>query len=1176
MSEQTRRAEELKGAGLAAHEKGDVETARLCYEDALKLTPDDVDLQFYYGTLLSQAGLLEQAVDILTKVLNFSPYHASAMLNLALSYLMLGKATEAYGGLLDMLNAHPFHEAALNQMAFLCQKLSRYVEAAKYFERLIEVQPWREFELTLWLQTNLRAAGRFAEAIEHVDRMKALPGNPEIVQVELATALVVGGIYQPVDDYLGQIALDTTDAHVAMQASFLESAMRRFDKAEAYGRRAIELGISDGYSRLNLSMFLLAQGKLAEGWREYDFRFGKNSALTQLEFEVPEWDGRPLCGGRVLVHSEQGLGDVLQFLRFFPLMEERGAKVIFTSYPDILALLKQQKGAEVRADVDNVDLSYQYHLPMMSLGKIFCDRLESMPQNIPYLAAPEDKVKHWACELKKYTEFKVGLVWSGGLATANDYMRSAMLREYAALSAVPGVQFFSLQKGPLEKEVEWLPDGLPVIDLSSQIRDFGDTAAIIENLDLVLTIDSSVSHLAGALGKQTWLLIASISDWRWLDKGDRSPWYPNVRIFRRQVGEVWADVMPEVADALSMKVRDSAGADTLPLLDLYFAASAGADAFRAHALALLGSEQDCNEVASRILVLNAIRAGNAEWLLEQGARIHPRWVAHLHTAVHGLVAALPAWEGAWHAERSVPVLEGLCRACFAVGNAVAAGKYVEAAGDLPQGHHVMQYLRGQVHRHAGRYGEAEACYRTALQAVPRWPEALTNLAVVCERQDKISEALYWYQYGAARNWKHGPLWTNLGLTLVRLKKFAAAEMVLRHALEISPDAMDIRYWLGAVLFERNQDESARTLFESLQDVYPQRDLLAISLAGVLTSMERFEDALLQYQGILRRNPDDHLARMAMGMLQLRRGDFVAGWANWEARLLIPDADSVKNRVSTDADRWDGTSLNGRRLLVYLEQGLGDAFQSVRFLDLIAGDVLAAVHDVAYSLLREACPHVAFVRRTDVIEGKVEFDCYIEAMSLPAVLQLGERIQAIHRPYLHVPGFDAADFEHYDGVAPGRRIGIVWAGNPNHGMDAQRSCPLTELLPLFEIPGLEWFSLQKDKPSNQVYFLPKHVKLHNAAVQCETLEDTARFIAGLDLFICVDTALAHLAGAMGKDVWLLISRRSDWRWGTRDRRLNWYPTMRVFQQSKLADWSALVTDEVLPALDAWVQEIADRG
>ena len=317
----------------------------------------------------------------------------------------------------------------------------------------------------------------------------------------------------------------------------------RFDEAEVSFEQALKLAPGHMDAHVNKAHSLLTEGNLAEGWAEHEWRLRRSDMARG--FGQPLWEGDDIKGKTILLWAEQGLGDTLQFLRYVPLVTARGAKVIVECHPLLRRLAAGVDGVVQVVDY-NATCTFDLHLPLLSLPRIFETELSTIPSRVPYLPVPEPML------LEASGDTKVGLVWAGNPNHANDHNRSRPLQEFAPLAAVDKVAYFALQKGAAGEQPA--PAGLALTQLGPHLDDFYDTAAALAALDLLISVDTSVAHLAGALGRPVWLMLPNAADWRWLRIRDDTPWYPTMRLFHQDQDGSWQTVFETVAGELAKLV----------------------------------------------------------------------------------------------------------------------------------------------------------------------------------------------------------------------------------------------------------------------------------------------------------------------------------------------------------------------------------------------------------------------------------------------------------------------------------------------------------------------------------------------------------------------------------------------------------------------------------------------
>jgi Tfp pilus assembly protein PilF len=333
------------------------------------------------------------------------------------------------------------------------------------------------------------------------------------------------------------------------------------DRAMGCFRRAMEIDPNFGEPQMNLGMCLMLRGRFEEGTRVYERRWHtRKLPLRPRPFEQPQWVGQDLRGRTLLIHAEQGMGDSFQFIRYAPLAAERGARVVVEMQPELVDLVRAMPSVADAVVVGDPLPAFDWHSPTMSLPLAFGTTLRSIPARVPYLAAPADAVARWAARLdQEGPGLRIGIAWAGRPTHKNDRNRSTTLAAFAPLAA-PDRLFVALQKGPAAAQADNPPAGMRVLKLDPEISDFSDTAAIMANLDLVISVDTAIVHLAGALARPVWVMLPYPPEWRWLEGRQDSPWYPTMRLFRQGPERGgYGPIFTEIAAALERWAGRKAG-----------------------------------------------------------------------------------------------------------------------------------------------------------------------------------------------------------------------------------------------------------------------------------------------------------------------------------------------------------------------------------------------------------------------------------------------------------------------------------------------------------------------------------------------------------------------------------------------------------------------------------------
>ncbi len=388
---------------------------------------------------------------------------------------------------------------------------------------------------------------QYPQAILHF--VEALAWQPENARLHIGYGNALCGIaqYEQAIEHYQRALLLKPDAPVALYQ--LAQALRRLNRVEEslpYYQRALEQRPEDKAIRYGYGVALLALGHLSEGFVEYEGRWRR----MHPDVAARPWRGEDLSGRTILLYREQGLGDTIQFARYVPKVAEGGGRVILLCQPPLVRLLQTLEGVHQVVDKAEAMPPINYHCSVMSLPYVVQSTWATLPTHVPYLKVPEDACKRLP-QAHMGDTLKVGVAWAGHHGTTHDRERSIAFHQFAVLFDSPGVTFYSLQKGEHAEALKQLPDPAAVIDLAPQLADFADTAAYIVQLDLVITVDTSVAHLTGALGKEVWILLPYAADWRWMLEREDSPWYPTARLFRQSRSGDWDSVIARVKQRLS-------------------------------------------------------------------------------------------------------------------------------------------------------------------------------------------------------------------------------------------------------------------------------------------------------------------------------------------------------------------------------------------------------------------------------------------------------------------------------------------------------------------------------------------------------------------------------------------------------------------------------------------------
>jgi tetratricopeptide (TPR) repeat protein len=511
----------------------------------------------------SSAGRLTEAEQLCQQILDRQHDFFDAIFLLAGVQLKLGKNELALANYDRGLRLRPNHVNSLCNRGNALGALKRHGEALASYEKALRLRP--DDDVLFNRGNALHQLNRLDEALASYDRALAL--RPDFTKA-LTNRGNVWYELKRFDEALSSydralaVAPDNPEAHFNRGTVLRE--LGRLDEALASYQRALGLRPNFTEVRWNLAALQLVKGDFSAGWRSYEWRWKDESKFgAKRNFKKPLWLGaEPIDGKTVLLHSEQGLGDTIQFCRYACLVAAQGARVILEVESPLRELMQSLPGVAQVITMGEPMPDFDFQCPILSLPLAFGTILDTIPSQTPYLSASQDKIQAWRDRMSEHDKLRIGLVWAGnpmtGMPNANriDRERSIAFDRLAPLFEVTTCEFYSLQKGgDAVAQLRDSPLRPHVIDWSEELHDFSDTAALIENLDLVISVDTSVAHLAGALGKPFWLLNRYSTCWRWLLDRDDSPWYPTARLFRQDDSRDWNSVVARVRDALHRHVQ---------------------------------------------------------------------------------------------------------------------------------------------------------------------------------------------------------------------------------------------------------------------------------------------------------------------------------------------------------------------------------------------------------------------------------------------------------------------------------------------------------------------------------------------------------------------------------------------------------------------------------------------
>lgn len=541
--------------GWALHQKQQLPEALALYAQVLQLQPAHFDALHLSGVAAAQGRDLPRARECMTQAISAHPQHAVAYVNRAAVLQDMGlwqAALADYDSALARQQGQPGEADSHNHRGTVLKELRSYPEALQSYDRAIQLEPGRaNFHNNRGIV--LRVAGNYLEALAAFDRALALqPAYAQAFNNRGNTLNNLGRLEEALQSYERAMALEPECATFHTNCGNILQELQRPDAALQRYRQATRLDPADAHARWSLSLALLQLGEFGEGWPAYESRWERADYRERRSAHClqPRWDGaQDIHGKTILIHAEQGLGDTLQFCRYATEVARRGGKVLLEVQPPLRSLMQGLPGVvQVLSPGEPIPV-FDLQCPLLSLPLAFQTRLDRIPAAVPYLRASPAKLAQWQGALGPRPRPRVGLVWSGSSGHPHDHKRSIALADFLTLLPAE-VQPVSLQKEVREADRPALQARPDLLHFGEALADFSDTAALCALVDVVVCVDTSVAHLAGALGRPVWLLLPTNPDWRWLLDRPDSPWYPSARLFRQTVPGQWGDVLQDVRRAL--------------------------------------------------------------------------------------------------------------------------------------------------------------------------------------------------------------------------------------------------------------------------------------------------------------------------------------------------------------------------------------------------------------------------------------------------------------------------------------------------------------------------------------------------------------------------------------------------------------------------------------------------
>lgn len=1049
--------------GVAYRNDGHLEKAFEYLKEAVKKYPDSVDINHNLSVTATDLGMLEYAIQFDEKALELNPQFVEAYKNLGRIYVTRRDGDNSKRIFEKLNTIEPNSLDVLVGFGANCLIDDDPESAARYFEKALELNPQNG---PSW-------------------------GN-------------LGLCYK----MLGY-----------------------FDKAKHCLERACAVDPKQIEHPWNLSLIELAMGDYDQGWQRYEVRFDPTRIATDRvvlpKTQVPRLQNQhSVIGKTIVLLQEQGFGDTFQFFRFAKNLKEEGAsRIIAINSKELINEVKTIPWIdEVYFELMDTQMHIDYWVYPMSLPARYQIKTpEQIPCPIPYMAAWQDKYQYWHFKLKHLDaqKIKVGLVWAGRETHTNDKNRSMKLSQFEPLKKFDyAVDFISLQKG--QRELDTVNNGWQIERMGSQIQDFSDSAGLLANLDLLISIDSAPVHLGGAMGMPVWVLIPYVFDFRWMIDRTDTPWYPSVKLFRQKKAKDWESVISEIEVALTGFIQQHKTRWRPKLLNV------------------------------RAENMHTPRAGK-DLLLHTGFDYHQK--GDLQEAIN-LYAEVRRYEpNNADAIRNMAVI---FRAANQIPQALELYEYGARLGFQDS---IFYSNYANLLNQLGRDREALEQANMALSLDP------TNSYALGIRADYLFNAKLWTEaleeiQKALKIAKRPELLMRATLIHLELKKISEAKLYLEEVLALTGKTLQYHLLAGHVYKDSEEYQQSLAHYDQAIALNPQHYETYMNRAVLKAHMQDYSGAEADARQSLQLDSNNAESHFNLAVYLLTQGKFQEGWQEFEWRMDHRRTAQERVRIPTlSMPMWTGQPLVDKTILIMPEQGYGDYIQFIRYakyLKQLGAKVIAATPPALENLIK-TCPWVDDI----ALDGQqVTYHYWVFPMSLPHLFKTTLYTIPAETPYLGSNPKSEAYWLKYlknKGFKKGKKtlIALCWQGASVHRFDHRRSISLEKFTPLLQLKNIEFIGLVKEDGIADEYSVDNH-KIINLGSAITDFSDTAAILKNLDLLISIDSAPVHLAGALNVPCWVLLDSMFDYRWLAERTDSPWYPSIKVFRKPLGKSWESVIT------------------
>lgn len=1235
-------AEAHNNLGNALVTMGQVQQAVVSYKRALELHPNYAEAHNNLGNVLRQLGELDQAQHCFEKALENKAAYPEALNNLGLVLRARNQPAEAMRSFRRALALRPDYPEASNNLGIVYAVAGNFDEAIACFEMAIARKP-EYVDAHSNLGIALMESAQYERAEVAFERLLVASPKSAVAHMQLGKCLMKlrrfadaaysfrQAIYlndriPEAHNLLGEAlielkeyheALACFDAATAMAANFPAAHTNRGIVLTSLGESTAALAAYDEAIRhapdfqrahVNRAIVLLSHERLREGWSELIWQWRGDENLQQPP-NRPWWNGEVLAGRTILIDTDDQIENAILFTRFASVLNERGARVILQCPKSLRSILSHCKGVsevvEAGANLQGVD--YQSHL--LSLPHILETNVESIPAKTPYLEAAAECPPEYRAKVSELCGLKIGISATCNSRFETEPGRTIPSAYFRLLSAIDGISLVALNKfqnGDHRKPIARLVE-LPELDEAADRHE--SLAALMGHLDVIITSDSLVAHIAGALGIPVWVLLPWNAEWCWFKGRSDSPWYPSARLFRQSQPGNWTSVFQQVVTQLHEMIGQSPKQATLSISEELLAdvlnevgmeeLSQGnhSEAITSYRQALVASprsaEAHCN------LARELRRQGKTEAATEHyemALQINPEY-AEAYNSLGILLASFGKHNDAIakfkEAVRIKPdyshAFSNMGVAQLQLNDLDAAIENLNRAVEIDPSFAKAHANLGNTWRKKGSLEKARESFLRAIELDGENAEVHLNLGIVARDLDDTKGSLEQLQEAIRLRPRYAEAYNNLGITLARVERFEEAHQAYRNALRVSPGEADAHNNLGIVLSRLHRTSEAIASYREALRIRPSYAEAHNNIGIALTELEEHDAAIEHFEQSIRLRPDYAAAYSNLGISLAEKGEAESALANYDKAVELAPSypEGHMNRALSLLQQsqfekgweeydwrwkckdskmppfqqpvWNGEPLEGKTIVLHSEQGLGDTLQFIRYAALVkqsASTVIAMCPERLLPILSRTRGVDKWMVK-DKKEPLPECDYHVPLMNLPRLFKTTVQNVPNQVPYIFPDPTLAVQWKRSLSSYRGFKIGINWQGNPQYRGDRHRSIPIVHFAALAHIKGCTLISVQKNFGTEQISDVSRYMPIIDLGSQLDDetgpFMDTAAVLTNLDLMITSDTALAHLAGGLGIRVWLAVPQACDWRWLRGRDDCPWYPNMRLYRQTQIGNW-----------------------